>query len=69
MEGRITAGDLGQTVVYVILLASAFAVLGEVYGDLLRAAGATELPLGVLTALIGTPLFLWLLATTRRSWQ
>jgi ATP-binding cassette subfamily B protein len=42
MEGRITAGDLGQTVVYVILLASAFAVLGEVYGDLLRAAGATE---------------------------
>jgi ATP-binding cassette subfamily B protein len=33
---------LGQTVVYVILLASAFAVLGEVYGDLLRAAGATE---------------------------
>jgi ATP-binding cassette, subfamily B, bacterial len=41
-QGRITAGDLGQTVVYVIILASAFAVLGEVYGDLLRAAGATE---------------------------
>jgi ATP-binding cassette subfamily B protein len=40
--GTITAGDLGQTVVYVIILASAFAVLGEVYGDLLRAAGATE---------------------------
>lgn len=41
-QGRITAGHLGQTVVYVIILASAFAVLGEVYGDLLRAAGATE---------------------------
>ncbi len=41
-EGTTTAGQLGQTVVYVILLASAFAVLGEVYGDLLRAAGATE---------------------------
>jgi ATP-binding cassette subfamily B protein len=41
-EGMTTAGELGQTVVYVILLASAFAVLGEVYGDLLRAAGATE---------------------------
>jgi len=41
-DGRITAGHLGQTVVYVIILASAFAVLGEVYGDLLRAAGATE---------------------------
>lgn len=41
-EGTTTAGELGQTVVYVILLASAFAVLGEVYGDILRAAGATE---------------------------
>jgi ATP-binding cassette subfamily B protein len=40
--GSTTAGALGQTVVYVILLASAFAVLGEVYGDMLRAAGATE---------------------------
>ena len=40
--GRISAGHLGQTVVYVIILASAFAILGEVYGDLLRAAGATE---------------------------
>lgn len=42
VAGRITAGHLGQTVVYVIILAGAFAVLGEVYGDLLRAAGATE---------------------------
>jgi ATP-binding cassette subfamily B protein len=42
IAGRISAGELGQTVVYVIILASAFAVLGEVYGDLLRAAGATE---------------------------
>lgn len=40
--GNTTAGELGQTIVYVILLASAFAVLGEVYGDVLRAAGATE---------------------------
>ncbi|MBC7378919.1 MAG: ATP-binding cassette domain-containing protein [Burkholderiaceae bacterium] len=42
MAGTITAGHLGETVVYVIILASAAAVLGEVYGDLLRAAGATE---------------------------
>lgn len=42
IAGTITAGHLGQTVVYVIILASATAVLGEVYGDLLRAAGATE---------------------------
>ncbi len=42
MRGDISAGHLGQTVMYVIILAGASAVLGEVYGDLLRAAGATE---------------------------
>ncbi len=42
MRGDITAGHLSQTIVYVILLASATAVLGEIYGDLLRAAGASE---------------------------
>ncbi|MDB5870230.1 MAG: transporter related protein [Polaromonas sp.] len=42
MRGEISAGHLGQTVVYVLILASSTAVLGEVYGDLLRAAGATE---------------------------
>ncbi len=40
--GTSSAGQLGETVLYVVLLASAFAVLGEVYGDLARAAGATE---------------------------
>ena len=42
LAGQMSAGHLGQTVVYVALLAGAVAVLGEVYGDLLRAAGATE---------------------------
>ncbi len=42
VRGDITAGHLGQTVVYVIILVSGVAVLSEVYGDLLRAAGATE---------------------------
>ena len=42
LQGQISAGHLGQTVVYVILLVSSVAVLSEVYGDLLRAAGATE---------------------------
>ncbi len=39
---QITAGQLGQAVLYVIIFAGAVAVLGEVYGDLLRAAGASE---------------------------
>ena len=42
MRGDITAGHLGQTVVFVIILVGSVAVLSEVYGDLLRAAGATE---------------------------
>jgi ATP-binding cassette subfamily B protein len=42
LAGTITAGHLGETVVYVVILAGAVGVLGEVYGDLLRAAGATE---------------------------
>jgi ATP-binding cassette subfamily B protein len=42
LAGRISAGHLGQTVFYIIMLASSFAILGEVYGELLRAAGATE---------------------------
>ena len=50
MRGDISAGHLGQTVVYVIILASAAAVLGEVYGDLLRAAGATERLMELLDA-------------------
>ena len=42
IAGKITAGHLGQTVVYVTLLVSSVAVLSEVWGDMLRAAGATE---------------------------
>jgi iron complex transport system permease protein len=35
---------------------------------LARTLVAVEIPPGVLTALIGTPFFLWLLAATRRGW-
>ncbi len=42
IEGRITAGHLGQTVVYIIILVSSVAVLSEIWGEVLRAAGATE---------------------------
>jgi ATP-binding cassette subfamily B protein len=42
LRGDITAGHLGQTVVFVMILVGSVAVLSEVYGDLLRAAGATE---------------------------
>ena len=42
LAGQISAGHLGQTVVLVAIFVGAVAVLSEVWGDLLRAAGATE---------------------------
>jgi len=42
LAGRMTAGALSQTALYIGLIASSAAVLAEVWGDLLRAAGATE---------------------------
>ncbi|MBL0730896.1 ABC transporter transmembrane domain-containing protein [Piscinibacter sp. HJYY11] len=50
MRGVISPGHLGQTVVYVIIFVSSVAVLSEVYGDLLRAAGATERLMELLAA-------------------
>jgi ATP-binding cassette subfamily B protein len=50
LRGDVTAGHLGQTVVFVIILVSSVAVLSEVYGDLLRAAGATERLMELLAA-------------------
>ena len=50
LQGKITAGHLGETVVYVMLLVSSVAVLSEVYGDLLRAAGASERLMELLAA-------------------
>jgi len=36
---------------------------------LARSTARIEIPLGVLTAFVGTPLFLWQLVRSRRSWQ
>jgi ATP-binding cassette subfamily B protein len=50
LAGRISAGHLGQTVMFTIIFVGAVAVLSEVYGDLLRAAGATERLMELLSA-------------------
>lgn len=42
MKGTLSAGELGQFVLYTVLVASATGVLSEVWGELQRAAGATE---------------------------
>jgi iron complex transport system permease protein len=64
---RLMVGpDFSRLLPVAALLGAAF-VLGV--DTVARTAGRIEIPLGVLTAVIGTPLFLWLLATARRSWQ
>ncbi|WP_353958690.1 hypothetical protein [Simiduia curdlanivorans] len=50
LEGRMTGGELGAFVFYAIMVASAVATISEVYGDLQRAAGATERLLELLSA-------------------
>ncbi len=42
IDGTMSAGELSQFVLYAILVASSAGVLSEVWGELQRAAGATE---------------------------
>jgi iron complex transport system permease protein len=39
-----------------------------VIDTLARTMTATEIPLGILTALVGTPFFIWLLASVSKTW-
>ncbi|MBN2866398.1 MAG: iron ABC transporter permease [Thiotrichales bacterium] len=55
------------------LLLPASALLGGLYlllvDNVARLAISIEIPLGILTALIGLPVFAWALKNARRSWQ
>jgi iron complex transport system permease protein len=49
-----------------VLMGAAFLVLIDTVA---RSAARIEIPLGLLTALLGAPVFVWLLARGRRSWS
>ncbi len=49
-----------------MLIGAAYLLLID---DLARAFAEVEIPLGILTALLGAPFFLWLLARSTRGWQ
>jgi ATP-binding cassette, subfamily B, bacterial len=57
LAGRLTAGELSAFVFYAVIVANAVFVVAEVYGDLQRAAGASERLLELLdtTPQIGDP--------------
>ena len=42
IQGRMTGGELGAFIVYAVMAAVGVATVSEVYGELLRAAGATD---------------------------
>jgi len=62
---RLLGGpDLRRLIPLSLLLGAAFLLAVD---TLARSAGRVEVPLGILTAVLGTPLFLWLLARARRG--
>lgn len=63
---RLLVGpDFGRLLPLAMLLGAAFLLAVD---TLSRTLSSIEVPPGVLTALIGTPFFLWLFALARRSW-
>lgn len=62
----ITGPDFSRLLPVSVLLGAVFLVAVD---TLARSIANIEVPLGVLTAFIGTPLFLWQLASARRGWQ
>lgn len=63
---RLLVGpDFGRLLPLAMLMGAAFMLAVD---TLCRTLATIEVPPGVLTALIGTPFFLWLFALSRRSW-
>jgi iron complex transport system permease protein len=62
----LTGPDFSKLLPVSVLLGAGFLVAVD---TLARTMANIEVPLGVLTAFVGTPLFLWQLATARRGWQ
>jgi len=58
--------EFSRLLPFAMVLGAAFLLAVD---TLARTIAPIEVPPGVLTALIGTPFFLWLFATARRAWQ
>jgi iron complex transport system permease protein len=64
--GRLVVGpDFGRLLPAAVLLGAGY-LLGV--DTLARTLARLEIPLGVLTALLGAPFFVWVLARARRGW-
>jgi iron complex transport system permease protein len=64
--GRLLVGpDFGRLLPASILLGAGYLLAVD---TLARTMASLEVPLGVLTALLGAPFFVWVLARSRRGW-
>jgi iron complex transport system permease protein len=64
---RSLAGpDFARLLPVAALLGGGFLLLID---TMARTLAAIEIPLGILTAVIGTPFFIWLLASMPRNWS
>jgi iron complex transport system permease protein len=64
---RTLAGpDFARLIPAAALLGGGFLLLID---TLARTGAAIEIPLGILTALIGTPFFIWLLTSVAKTWS
>jgi iron complex transport system permease protein len=58
--------DFGRLIPASALIGGGFLL---VIDTLARTAASVEIPLGILTALIGTPFFIWLLTSVSKTWS
>jgi iron complex transport system permease protein len=58
--------DFARLIPTAAILGGGFLLLID---TLARTAAAVEIPLGILTAFVGTPFFIWLLASVQRTWS
>jgi len=57
--------DFGRLIPAAALIGGGFLLLID---TLARTAAPVEIPLGILTAFVGTPFFIWLLASVSKTW-
>jgi iron complex transport system permease protein len=58
--------DFARLIPTAAILGGGFLLLID---TLARTAAPVEIPLGILTAFVGTPFFIWLLASVQRTWS
>ncbi len=58
--------DFGRLIPTAALLGGGYMLLID---TIARSAASVEIPLGILTAVIGTPVFIWLLISARKGWS